>query len=513
MSRTRAHLDRACMPKARLPLLAWKRHLPHLGWGLITAWGLVGMSASAGGATAESPARLGVFTGSAGILCLLAVAVLAIHRDRAGTRACSVNPLLPPMERRCALVGGLVMGICCLSAQIARVDYPSFEFQTAMHAVASVGYMVLAVGWVRSYRRLDVQDVETCSVLSTALCALVYLVALLVPPLVASLLWVLLPVGSAAMLYGSAQGDGATEPTPNAAGDAAPDRTAYQPPVPAALRGPLAKRGIACFFGVLVGSVALVAPAALAVKTGATVTPFAPYAQLSGLALSTALVLYCTVYARRISLSQFFKILYPLGVCGLCLIAMTDRSAVAQFVGLCLLYAAQWVLYLFIWLYALESCTAERHVLAYVFLRVGFELGFLVSNAMLADGFGDSLTSLRDLCFVAAAAFVLTILLPLDEQPADEHPSPDTALSSPDCHALAERYALSPRECEVLSYLRRGYSLVAIRNELYISKGTVDTYVQRIYRKFGVHSRQELVNLCEKAEGSQLAAPSASDSR
>lgn len=70
---------------------------------------------------------------------------------------------------------------------------------------------------------------------------------------------------------------------------------------------------------------------------------------------------------------------------------------------------------------------------------------------------------------------------------------------------MAQRYALSQREAQILSYLLRGCSTTAIRNELYIAKGTVDTYVQRIYKKCGVHSRQELVDLSRGNASSDVA--------
>lgn len=63
------------------------------------------------------------------------------------------------------------------------------------------------------------------------------------------------------------------------------------------------------------------------------------------------------------------------------------------------------------------------------------------------------------------------------------------------CAVVAERFALSPRETEVLGYLIEGRSAPFIRDELCISKGTVDTHVRHIYEKTGVSSRQELITL------------------
>ena len=86
----------------------------------------------------------------------------------------------------------------------------------------------------------------------------------------------------------------------------------------------------------------------------------------------------------------------------------------------------------------------------------------------------------------------------------DDHRATNTYDSLVDARAreLSERFALSERESQILARLLRGYSTAAIRNELVIAKGTVDTHIQRIYRKCDVHSRQELVELAEKVTAS-----------
>ena len=52
---------------------------------------------------------------------------------------------------------------------------------------------------------------------------------------------------------------------------------------------------------------------------------------------------------------------------------------------------------------------------------------------------------------------------------------------------------MTARELDVLSYLVRGYTLVNIAPELFLSEHTVPTHVRHIYEKMGVHSRQELL--------------------
>lgn len=61
------------------------------------------------------------------------------------------------------------------------------------------------------------------------------------------------------------------------------------------------------------------------------------------------------------------------------------------------------------------------------------------------------------------------------------------------CHNLARLYSLTRREEDVLLLLAQNYDVAAIGKELVLSKGTVRSHVQHIYRKFAVHSKEELL--------------------
>lgn len=61
------------------------------------------------------------------------------------------------------------------------------------------------------------------------------------------------------------------------------------------------------------------------------------------------------------------------------------------------------------------------------------------------------------------------------------------------CQAYASKYALTPRQGEVLRLLVEGMQVTDIAEELYLSKDTVKTHTKAIYAKADVHSRQELV--------------------
>lgn len=63
-----------------------------------------------------------------------------------------------------------------------------------------------------------------------------------------------------------------------------------------------------------------------------------------------------------------------------------------------------------------------------------------------------------------------------------------------------ELYSLSPREREILATLLRGRDAKYIMDTFYISQSTAKTHIYNIYRKFDVHSRQELLDFIEGIE-------------
>lgn len=79
----------------------------------------------------------------------------------------------------------------------------------------------------------------------------------------------------------------------------------------------------------------------------------------------------------------------------------------------------------------------------------------------------------------------------------DDEPEPDESVDHLEERArseeIAQRYGLSPREVEVAQLLAAGKTGPQVQSELFISKDTVKTHVKHIYRKMGIHSRDELI--------------------
>jgi DNA-binding CsgD family transcriptional regulator len=77
----------------------------------------------------------------------------------------------------------------------------------------------------------------------------------------------------------------------------------------------------------------------------------------------------------------------------------------------------------------------------------------------------------------------------------NEGPSLDDRLAM-----LAEEHGIGERGLEILQLLARGRSGTRIEQELYISRGTVNTHMRRLYQKLGVHTRQELLDMIDATD-------------
>lgn len=133
-------------------------------------------------------------------------------------------------------------------------------------------------------------------------------------------------------------------------------------------------------------------------------------------------------------------------------------------------------------------------------------IGGFVGSAVVSWGLGHPDTLLT-LMLVAVLAFVVVAsLTPRSEgisglgQDENEDGQPLNGRRAPDSEVapwaeFAAQYGLTPREVEVLELLMQGRSRTFIRETLYISKGTVDTHINHIYRKAGVTSKEGLERL------------------
>ena len=90
------------------------------------------------------------------------------------------------------------------------------------------------------------------------------------------------------------------------------------------------------------------------------------------------------------------------------------------------------------------------------------------------------------LCLIWSTAFIGTDLAALIDTKSNGRPF--------DIDGISATYHLSKRESEVMDLLLKGKRYHEIGEALFISKATVKTYIFRLYKKFEVSSKMELVN-------------------
>jgi DNA-binding CsgD family transcriptional regulator len=148
-------------------------------------------------------------------------------------------------------------------------------------------------------------------------------------------------------------------------------------------------------------------------------------------------------------------------------------------------------------------------------------LGVGVGNLVFWWGFGVSGNPTQDAALCAGTVIVCgfmqvfiqmqsyPIVKELDNGPvARQDFDDDRELSSANrafwrtrLNVIADQYDLSPRQREVMELLIKGRDTNYIMDHFVISRATVKTHVYNLYKKLAVHSRQELLDLIERANG------------
>lgn len=65
------------------------------------------------------------------------------------------------------------------------------------------------------------------------------------------------------------------------------------------------------------------------------------------------------------------------------------------------------------------------------------------------------------------------------------------------CDEISEQYKLSVRETEAFFLLAKGHNAAFLMEQLCISRSTAKTHINHIYKKLGIHTQQELLNMVE----------------
>lgn len=463
-----------------------------LGWGWLTAWGLVSLALK----TPPIPGGPAVANAATSASALVGLGLLAIMLRYKPRLTAAVR-----LQRKAVAWGlGLFMAACSLGNQLLQAPWAAMTpAAVALQVVSSFAYVGLMALWFLAYAVRDPQVVESGAIWSTVLCAAVVALVHLLPYGVGVGVWVLLPLASVACLVRVGISSGSQSA----------HRSAASAGIPVLVR---------TFAGIAICGLVLALPPNLATVVALANRGSLLLGMLGGVVLAAVLVLGYTAATRYIGLRSLFGWLQPVAVVGLfCAAVPLVPTAIA---GIVLASAGQWALYVFVWIYAAE---APRQ-------RLGEGLGVYIGARAAFDG-GGGLAALFSwgflefagpglahelLVYVLFGAVALLVLvgslgIPLGPAAKDAvegaltQPKPEQTfddLVNERAHAVTERFGLSEREAQILVRLLRGYSTAAIRNELGVAKGTVDTYISRIYRKCAVHGRQELVELAERQQAS-----------
>ena len=65
------------------------------------------------------------------------------------------------------------------------------------------------------------------------------------------------------------------------------------------------------------------------------------------------------------------------------------------------------------------------------------------------------------------------------------------------CREATGAFDITQRELDVVVYTYRGYSAKKIAEALIVSESTVKAHLSHVYRKLGIHSKQELIALID----------------
>lgn len=162
------------------------------------------------------------------------------------------------------------------------------------------------------------------------------------------------------------------------------------------------------------------------------------------------------------------------------------------------------LLLIFIVVVASESNVSIITAVSLFFVTVATLFMFIIGTALPfvmhltpIDVYANRQTTL----LVAAFGLIAVTLLSLLHYVASNDSSAVTASHETSRHealaSIAEAHRLTPREIDVATLVLQGHSIKTVAKLLYISDGTVQTHMKNLYRKLGLHSKQELVDLVD----------------
>lgn len=221
-----------------------------------------------------------------------------------------------------------------------------------------------------------------------------------------------------------------------------------------------------------------------------------------GYLITAVLVLAYLVSAEKFRMANLYRLAMPVMTAAIFSVALFDPSSP---VGWMLANSAYSLMLLFA---RVETCYLS-YSRGYNACRL-FSIFNIVMYVAVLSGEGVAAALVGNeapdvsMLIVAGAVIVVIVwtLLFLNTGPTDEGsldvieiPDLDNADAAGGLEELSERCGLTQREAAIAGLLLEGRTTSGIASELYIAQGTVKVHMRNIYKKTGVHSREELAAL------------------
>ena len=393
--------------------------------------------------------------------------------------------------------GGYAVLVALFGAQATGAAAPAYALAVALAAVGAMGFVPVCARWGRAFRDVELQRVIAAVAVALALAEAVDALCAAVPRAWAALVWV------AALLVG------VIVPVATPPGDAAAERDGSASRVAAggllrpflSVMGPsLVGMAISSFTigvaptlvcgGALTAQHLAVPLAALVTLPFLVVTPPRPVGAFNRDVLipaaATVAIAVCALPsigsgdAGVVVANALFSLVGFVAIAVGCAVSNAHefpRAVVfATLVGTYCLAAIAGI-----GVGAALDTAVEEHAATAIVLAVAY-CGVIVVRALVRGWRGTAASDGAATGEAREDADIQTVGAPVES--LDERVG-----------RLAREADLTPRETEIFGYLAHGHGRTYISETLLISKNTVYTHMRNIYRKLGVGSREEVVQL------------------
>lgn len=247
-----------------------------------------------------------------------------------------------------------------------------------------------------------------------------------------------------------------------------------------------------------------------------------------GICLGTLLALAVNLSPAASDTGAVFRVALPVTACGLLLVQLAgnrfDLAAMLIIGGFFLFDIIS--ITMLIRLSSLFNLPATAALgIGRLANTLGILLGQLGGHVLLrvmvpSDSLITTCGSILMLALVVSSGFLINTKTGQQDDGASSgdknRPSADDTTDGPEhsalgrwrrqCELVSTQYGLSPREREVLVLLAKGRDAEYISTLFVISPYTAKTHIHNVYKKLGIHSQQDLIDLVEAA-ASELKTP------